>query len=103
MPITDVADVAWDLSHLLDGKGEESLDGYLARADALAERLAEWRGRVATFQGSDLVAFMEEMAELEELAGRVQAYASLRFATATSDPARGALLQRVQERLTSVN
>ena len=36
-------------------------------------------------------------ARSQELAGRAGSYAMLRFATDTADPARGALLQRVQE------
>ncbi len=100
---TDVTQVAWDLSHLLDGHGEEALNGYLDRADQMADRLAARRGQVDDFDPDQLRAFMEEMAELEDVVGRAQAYASLRFATATADPARGALLQKVQERITAVS
>ena len=45
---------------------------------------------------------MRELGELQELAGRAGSYAALRFSTDTSDPARGALLQRVQERGTAI-
>jgi len=103
MTTTDLAQVAWDLSHLLNGRDEGAIEEYLDRADQAADRLAARRGQVASFDQGELRAFMEEMAELEELVGRVQAYASLRFATATADPARGALLQRVQERVTAVS
>ena len=41
---------------------------------------------------------MHELATLQELVGRAGSYAMLNFATATADPERGALLQRVQER-----
>ncbi|HUZ44304.1 MAG TPA: M3 family oligoendopeptidase [Acidimicrobiales bacterium] len=103
MTTTDLTQVAWDLSHLLDGQGEEAIDAYLDRADRAADRLAARRGQVASFDQGEIRAFMEEMAELEELVGRAQAYASLRFATATAEPARGALLQKVQERVTAVS
>ena len=103
MTITDATDVAWDLSHLLDGRGEEAVDELLADADSRVERLAERRGQVAGFTSEALLAFMAEMAELEEVVGRAQAYAFLRFATDTVDPARGALMQRVQERVTAIN
>ncbi|HVA44070.1 MAG TPA: oligoendopeptidase, partial [Acidimicrobiales bacterium] len=103
MTTTDLTQVAWDLSHLLNGRDEEAIEEYLDQADQAADSLASRRGQVASFDQGELRAFMEEMAELEELVGRVQAYASLRFATATADPARGALLQRVQERVTAVS
>ena len=45
---------------------------------------------------------MRELAALQELVGRAGSYAMLRFATATADPERGALLQRVQERGTQI-
>jgi len=99
---TDLTDVAWDLSHLLDGAGPEAVDGLLDRADAMAATLAERRGRVGEFGTADLLAFMTEMAELEEVIGRAQAFAGLRFATATTDPEAGALMQKVQERATAV-
>ena len=45
---------------------------------------------------------MHELAAINELVGRAGSYASLRFSTDTADPARGALLQRVQERATEI-
>ena len=45
---------------------------------------------------------MTELAALQELVGRAGSYAMLRFATATADPERGALLQKVQERGTQI-
>ena len=41
---------------------------------------------------------MAELAEIYELAGRAGSYAHLDFSTDTTDPARGALLARVEER-----
>ena len=45
---------------------------------------------------------MRELEEINELIGRAGSYASLEFATDTADPARGALLQLVQERATEI-
>ena len=107
MSATDVttdpglADVAWDLSHLLDGAGRDpsaAVDALLAdargRAQAFAGRHA---GRVAELDGPGLVAAMRELADIEELVGRAGSYAHLSFSVDTADPARGALLQRVEE------
>jgi oligoendopeptidase F len=45
---------------------------------------------------------MQELEAINELIGKAASYASLRFATDTADPARGALLQRMQERATEI-
>ena len=45
---------------------------------------------------------MAELEAINELIGRAGSYASLQFATDTADPARGALLQLIQERATEV-
>jgi oligoendopeptidase F len=93
----------WDLEPLLDGQGEERVDGQLdeaqRRADAFAERYA---GRVAELTPEAFVAAMREIADLYELVGKAGSYASLRFSTDTADPARGALLQKVSERGTAI-
>jgi len=99
----EVEQVAWDLAPLLDGAGEAAVDDLLAdaqrRADAFAERYA---GQVAELDGPGLVGAMTELAGLSEIAGRVGSYAMLRFSTDTADPARGALLARVQEKGTAI-
>src|SRR5690348_5466013 len=102
----ELSDVAWDLSHLLDGDGRDpqaAVDAMLAdaqgRADAFA---AAHAGRVAQLDGPGVVAAMHELEAIEELAGRAAAYAQLSFSTDTADPPRGALLQRVQELGTAI-
>ena len=45
---------------------------------------------------------MRELAELQEIAGRAGSYAILNFSGNTADPARGALLQRMQEKATAI-
>ena len=101
----DVEGIAWDLEPLLDGAGEGAagvetlLDEAQRRADALA---AAHAGRVAALDGPGLAAAMRELAALQELIGRGGSFAMLQFATATADPARGALLQKVQERATQI-
>src|SRR5438067_9555461 len=93
----------WDLSDLLDGRGEEAVDELLAAGDAIAAELEGAKGTVSAMDGGALLAFMERMAELEETVGRAAAYASLRFAADMLDSANGARMQRVQERLTALS
>jgi oligoendopeptidase F len=102
----DLQEVAWDLSHLLDGAGEDpqaAVDALLAdaqkRADAFA---AAYAGKVASLDGPELVAAMKELGEIEELAGRAGTYAHLAFSVDTANPAYGALLQRVEEKGTAI-
>jgi oligoendopeptidase F len=98
--------VAWDLDPLLDSNGSDpagAVDSMLAaaleRAGAIAERHA---GKVAELDRPALVAVMKELADLQEIAGRAGSYAMLNFSIDTADPARGALLQRMQEKATGI-
>ena len=45
---------------------------------------------------------MSELAAIYDLVGRAGSYATLDFSTDTTDPARGALLARVEERSTAL-
>ncbi|HUP85110.1 MAG TPA: M3 family oligoendopeptidase [Acidimicrobiales bacterium] len=105
MSVTDVDDVTWDLSHLLEGRedAEAAVFELLDRAESIAEEVAGVRGTIAVIDSGALAEVMRTMAELQELIGRAAAYASLRFATDTTDAARGALMQKVQERYTAIN
>ncbi len=89
----------WDLSALIDGEEaagvERGLDEAERRASDLAETLA---GRVAELDAAGLTRAMRELSAIRELTGRVSSYAELRLSTDTTDPAAGALAQRVQER-----
>ncbi|MBA2626030.1 MAG: M3 family oligoendopeptidase [Acidimicrobiia bacterium] len=102
--VTGAEEVTWDLGHLLvDGSGARTdVDGLLDRADELTEELAASKGALATMDAGDLAAFLARMANLHEFLGRAGSFASLGFATDMADPARGALVQRVQERSTAV-
>jgi oligoendopeptidase F len=93
----------WELGPLVDEQGAEGanrmLDEAVARASAFNDAYA---GKVSELDADGLRAAMQELAEISELVGRAGSYASLRFATDTADPERGALLQRVQERATEI-
>ncbi len=99
----ELATAAWDLEPLLDGEGETGVESRLAdalrRAQAFAGRYA---GKLAALDGAGLARAMRELAEIYELVGRVGTYVALNFSTDTADPARGALLQKAQERETAI-
>jgi oligoendopeptidase F len=93
----------WDLEPLVYGEDEAGVDRLLTeaidRASAFAERYA---GKLQTIDAAELERAMLELAEIHDMLGRAASYAGLRFSTDTADPARGALLQRAQERATEI-
>jgi oligoendopeptidase F len=109
-PLADpeLLDTEWDLSPLLDGGAAEGEDRAATERmlDEARERSAKfsdtYAGTVAELDSAGLHAAMAELEVINELIGRVGSYASLRFSTDTADPARGALLQLVQERATEI-
>src|SRR5688500_119089 len=103
MTIQDTVDLTWDIDSLVEGRGEAGVDALLDQAQARAERLAENKGRIASFDGDELAAFMSELGEVRELIGRAGSFVHLAFSTDTQDPAKGALLQKVQERATEIS
>jgi oligoendopeptidase F len=94
---------AWDLDPIVEGQGdagvERLLDTALERGAGFAEA---YTAKVATLDGAGLRQAMLELAAILELVDRAGSYAMLRFTTDTADPARGALLQKVQERGTAL-
>ena len=99
----ELLETEWDLDPLTDGEGAEGARRMLEEASERASAFAgEHAGRVADLDGPALVRAMRELEAIEELVGRAASYASLRFATDTADPERGALLALVQERATEI-
>jgi oligoendopeptidase F len=105
MTATDLTagDVQWDVSTLLPAPTDDGCNALLEQADALAEELSAFHGRVAEFDVDQLVAFMQKLGEVYDLIGRVGSYVGLEFAVDTTDPVRGARMQRVEERGTQVS
>ena len=99
----ELLETEWDLSPLVDGADDAGVDRQLAesatRAAAFAERYA---GNVAELDANGLRDAMQELEAINELVGKAASYASLKFSTDTADPARGALLQKMQEQATAI-
>ncbi len=93
------ADVAWDLDSLLD---DRSVDQLLDEADALADAIEAFRGRIAALDAAGLAEAMTAVGAFQEVLGRVGNYAGLRFSEDTIDPSRGAMMAKVQERATTM-
>ncbi len=93
----------WSLGPLVDEEGEQGVDRLIEEATGLADTFASAHAaKVAELDTGGLERAMRELERIDELVGRAGSYASLRFATDTADPARGALLQQVQERATAI-
>lgn len=99
----NAADVAWDLDPLVDGRGQEGVTQLLEQAEVLTQQLEEWRGRIAELDAPELASAMSTLAEIQDRLGRAGSWVSLRFSVDTSDPARGAAMQKFQEQATELS
>jgi oligoendopeptidase F len=93
------AGVRWDLRDLYSGPRDPALEADLERSLEAARAFERsYRGRVAALSAAGLGEAIDALEALNESLARALSYAGLLFAADTSDPQRGALLQRVQER-----
>ena len=98
----------WNLADLYPAMNSPKLTADLAQAASMAERFeATWKGRLASeaARGADgrLGVAVREFEVLEELMGRIVAYAGLVYAGDTSDPARSKLYGDIQEKMTDAS
>ncbi len=90
----DLLGTEWDLAPLQEPDVAAALREAIERSRSFSGRYA---GHVSELDAAALRDAMLELAQIHELLGKAGSYASLRFSTDTADPARGALLARVQE------
>jgi oligoendopeptidase F len=89
---------SWDLEPLVGGRGADGVVEMLTEARDRAEAFAQrHRGSVGELDAEGLADAMHEFAAIEDLVGRAGSYAVLRFSLDTTDPERGALMQRAAE------
>ncbi len=102
-PSQFAAGVRWDLSDLYAAPDDPALDADLERALEASGRFAErYRGSVAALAAVDFAAALDALEALNEPVARAASYSQLLFASDTSNPRHGALLQRVQERASEI-
>jgi oligoendopeptidase F len=99
-------DVSWDLSDLFAGPDDPQIDAMLQAAKEQAEAFAAaYQGRIDSpdLTAARLASAIKEYEAFWQDAGKPGTYARLRFSADTSDPARGALMSRVQEQTTKLS
>ncbi|HEX3802250.1 MAG TPA: M3 family oligoendopeptidase [Solirubrobacteraceae bacterium] len=99
----ELLESAWDLTPIVNGEGTAGVERLLDEALERGANFAEtYTGKIATIDAAGLREAMLELAAISERVDRAGSYAMLEFTTDTADPARGALLQQVQERGTQL-
>ncbi|MGA2639591.1 MAG: M3 family oligoendopeptidase [Spirochaetia bacterium] len=92
-------DVTWNLDDLVTPPADRGIEQILTEAERRADAFADrYRSRVAALSAVEMRGLLSEYEELLESIGRAESYASLSWSTQSSDPSRGALLQKVSER-----
>ena len=91
-------EVLWNLGDLYSGGDDPQLEKDLSESRQRAERFAStYRGRIAELPAAELAGAIGEYEQILELSGKAGTFTYLNWSTNTEDPARGALLQRIQE------
>src|SRR4051812_6996721 len=101
--VTGAEDVRWDLGPLYSGPEDPAIENDLMAAEQQSAGFNDrLHGRVADLDAFGLADAVDEVQALQELVEKAQTYAFLNFVTDTTDPARGAVLQHVEEHATTV-
>jgi len=99
-------DVRWDLGDLYSGIDDPRIDSLLDDLQKRAEQFErDYKGKIdsATLTAATLASAVREYEAIESESNKPGCYAHLMFSTDTGDPARGAFLQKMQERGTALS
>ncbi len=95
---TGAEEIAWDLSDVYVGPDDPALEADVEDARASASRFRErYAGKLSELDAAGLREAVAELERIQATMERAGGYSYLHFSTNTADPARGALLQRMQE------
>ncbi|MFN2462292.1 MAG: M3 family oligoendopeptidase [Candidatus Dormibacteria bacterium] len=103
-PATGAESIHWNLEDLYTGDQASAVATDLDRVDEMARTFAaDLRGRVGSLDGVGMAEALARLEEIRDVIYRAGAFAFLNFCTDMADPARGALLQKVQESGATLN
>lgn len=95
---TGAENIVWDLSIFYDSPDDPAIQQDLDSVQKMADEFAaKYRGRVAQLDAEEMIDAMIEQEAISDASGRIGSYAFLNFSTDTTDPKRGALVQKVTE------
>ncbi len=93
----------WRLDHLYPGMDSPAFAADLARASEDAKAFAAThKGRLAELSADGLAGAVQGYEALQDLLGRIMSYASLTYASNTTDPARSKFYGDAQEKVTDI-
>src|ERR1700679_2844123 len=93
----------WRLQDLYESMESPRFAADLERAEQEAKLFAEaYRGEIADLAGETLAVAVKAYESLQDLTGRIMSYASLLYASDTSNPAIGKFYGDAQERVTAL-
>jgi oligoendopeptidase F len=95
---TGAENIVWDLSIFYDSPDDPAIQQDLDSVQKMADEFAaKYRGRVAQLDAEEMIDAMIEQEAISDASGRIGSYAFLNFSTDTTDPKRGALVQKITE------
>ncbi len=95
---TGAEDVLWDLSIFYTGIDDPAIQRDLDKVQSMADEFAaKYRGKVASLDAESMVDALVEQEAIGDLFGRLGSFASLNYATNTTDQKLGALIQKITE------
>jgi len=89
--------IIWSLGDLYSSPSDPQIDSDTKRLREKVAAFSSFRGKVAGIGAPDLLRAIRELEEINELAGKLLAYAYLNFSTQTSNPAASAHFQSQKE------
>lgn len=96
----------WDLGDLYQDETDPKIDADLDNLDSQASLFqSKYEGRLLQggVSSSELLEALKSYESMTRLAARIGSFASLLYSTNTTDPGRGALLQKVRERSSRIS
>jgi oligoendopeptidase F len=97
-------EIEWDLSDIYTGPDDPALGAAMAESARAAEAFhGRYHGKVTTLDAAALAVALQECERIESTVQRAATFAELRYSMDTADPARGALLQSLQEQAAALS